>query len=55
LSNCYWGGPDVSLEAAKIMNDDMAAAQTAWTLALACHGVRVPRLPSWTWPPPEHR
>ncbi len=27
--NCYWGGPDVSLEAARIMNDDMAAAQTA--------------------------
>ena len=27
--NCYWGGPDVSLEAAKIMNDDMAAAQIA--------------------------
>jgi aminocarboxymuconate-semialdehyde decarboxylase len=27
--NCYWGGPDVSLEAAKIMNDDMAAAQAA--------------------------
>ncbi len=27
--NCYWGGPDVSLQAAKIMNDDMAAAQTA--------------------------
>jgi aminocarboxymuconate-semialdehyde decarboxylase len=27
--NCYWGGPEVSLEAARIMNDDMAAAQTA--------------------------
>ena len=27
--NCYWGGPDVSLEAARIMNDDMAAARTA--------------------------
>ncbi|MFO1325076.1 MAG: amidohydrolase family protein [Burkholderiales bacterium] len=27
--NCYWGGPQVSLEAARIMNDDMAAAQTA--------------------------
>jgi aminocarboxymuconate-semialdehyde decarboxylase len=27
--NCYWGGPDVSLEAACIMNDDMAAARTA--------------------------
>jgi aminocarboxymuconate-semialdehyde decarboxylase len=29
--NCYWGGPDVSLEAARIMNDDMAAARTAYT------------------------
>jgi aminocarboxymuconate-semialdehyde decarboxylase len=27
--NCFWGGPDVSLQAARIMNDDMAAAQTA--------------------------
>jgi len=27
--NCYWGGPDVSLEAAQIMNNDMAAARTA--------------------------
>jgi aminocarboxymuconate-semialdehyde decarboxylase len=27
--NCYWGGPDVSLRAARIMNDDMAAAATA--------------------------
>jgi aminocarboxymuconate-semialdehyde decarboxylase len=27
--NCYWGGARVSLEAAKIMNDDMAAARTA--------------------------
>jgi aminocarboxymuconate-semialdehyde decarboxylase len=27
--NCYWGGPDVSLEAAQIMNVDMAAAQAA--------------------------
>jgi len=27
--NCYWGGPEVSLRAAGIMNDDMAAAQTA--------------------------
>ena len=27
--NCFWGGPQVSLQAAKIMNDDMAAAQTA--------------------------
>jgi aminocarboxymuconate-semialdehyde decarboxylase len=28
--NCYWGGPDVSLKAARIMNDDMAAARTAY-------------------------
>jgi aminocarboxymuconate-semialdehyde decarboxylase len=27
--NCYWGGPEVSLEAARVMNDDMASAQTA--------------------------
>ena len=27
--NCYWGTADVSLRAAQIMNDDMAAAQTA--------------------------
>ncbi|MDQ6917676.1 MAG: amidohydrolase family protein [Pseudomonadota bacterium] len=27
--NCYWGGPDISLEAARIMNEDMAAARTA--------------------------
>ena len=28
--NCYWGGPDVSLQAARTMNDDMAAARTAY-------------------------
>ena len=28
--NCYWGGANVSLRAAKIMNDDMAAARTAY-------------------------
>ena len=27
--NCYWGSPDISLEAAKIMNEDMAAARIA--------------------------
>ena len=27
--NCYWGDADVSLRAAQIMNDDMAAARTA--------------------------
>jgi aminocarboxymuconate-semialdehyde decarboxylase len=28
--NVYWGGPNVSLQAAKIMNDDMKAARTAY-------------------------
>ncbi len=28
--NCYWGGPEVSLKAARVMNDDMAAARTAY-------------------------
>ena len=28
--NCYWGGPEVSLQAARIMNDDMAAARAAY-------------------------
>jgi aminocarboxymuconate-semialdehyde decarboxylase len=28
--NCYWGGPDASLRAARFMNDDMAAAKTAY-------------------------
>jgi len=28
--NVYWGGPEVSLEAARIVNDDMARAQTAY-------------------------
>jgi aminocarboxymuconate-semialdehyde decarboxylase len=28
--NCYWGPPEVSLEAARIMNDDMAAACNAY-------------------------
>ncbi len=28
--NCYWGGPDTSLDAARIMNDDMAAARIAY-------------------------
>ena len=28
--NCYWGGPDVSLRAARMMNDDMIAARTAY-------------------------
>jgi aminocarboxymuconate-semialdehyde decarboxylase len=28
--NCYWGGPEVSLKAARIMNDDMRAARIAY-------------------------
>jgi aminocarboxymuconate-semialdehyde decarboxylase len=28
--NCYWGSPEVSLQAARIMNDDMAAARTVY-------------------------
>ncbi len=28
--NVYWGGPEVSLEAARIVNDEMAEAQTAY-------------------------
>jgi aminocarboxymuconate-semialdehyde decarboxylase len=28
--NCYWGGADVSLRAARVMNDDMAAASIAY-------------------------
>lgn len=28
--NCYWGGPEISLKAAQIMNDDMSAARRAW-------------------------
>lgn len=28
--NCFWGGPQTSLKAAQLVNDDMAAAQTTW-------------------------
>jgi aminocarboxymuconate-semialdehyde decarboxylase len=28
--NVFWGGPEVSLEAARVTNDEMAAAQRAW-------------------------
>lgn len=28
--NVFWGGPEVSLKAAKVMNDDMARAQKTW-------------------------
>ena len=44
--NCYWGGREVSLEAARIMNDDMAAAQTA-------HPGRLRWLASLPWQYPE--
>ena len=44
--NCYWGGAEVSLHAARIMNDDMAAAQTA-------HPDRLRWLASVPWQYPE--
>ena len=44
--NCFWGGPDVSLQAARIMNDDMAAAQTA-------HPDRLRWFASLPWQYPE--
>ena len=28
--NVYWGTPEVSLKAARVMNDDMARAQKTW-------------------------
>jgi aminocarboxymuconate-semialdehyde decarboxylase len=28
--NAYWGSPEISLKAARVMNDDMAKAQTTW-------------------------
>jgi aminocarboxymuconate-semialdehyde decarboxylase len=28
--NAYWGGAEISLKAARVMNDDMAKAQSAW-------------------------
>ena len=44
--NCYWGGPDISLRAAAIMNDDMAAARTA-------HPDRLRWFASLPWQYPE--
>ena len=44
--NCYWGGPEVSLQAAQIMNDDMAAARTA-------HPDRLRWFASLPWQYPE--
>jgi len=44
--NVYWGGPEVSLEAAKIVNDDMARAQTAYP-------ARIRYIASLPWEYPE--
>ena len=44
--NCYWGGPEVSLQAARIMNDDTAAAQVA-------HPSRLRWFASLPWQYPE--
>ena len=44
--NVFWGGPDVSLRAAQLMNDDMAAAQTA-------HPDRLRWFASLPWQYPE--
>ncbi|HVE51224.1 MAG TPA: amidohydrolase family protein [Casimicrobiaceae bacterium] len=44
--NVFWGGPDVSLKSARIMNDDMAAAQTA-------HPDRLRWFASLPWQHPE--
>ncbi|HEV8258247.1 MAG TPA: amidohydrolase family protein, partial [Casimicrobiaceae bacterium] len=44
--NCYWGGVDVSLRAARLMNDDMAAASIA-------HPDRIRWLASLPWQYPD--
>ena len=44
--NVYWGGPEVSLEAAKIVNDDMARAQTV-------HPSRIRFIASLPWEYPD--
>jgi aminocarboxymuconate-semialdehyde decarboxylase len=44
--NCYWGGADVSLRAARLMNDDMAAATIA-------HPDRIRWLASLPWQYPD--
>ncbi|MDQ2963678.1 MAG: amidohydrolase family protein [Pseudomonadota bacterium] len=44
--NCYWGGADVSLQAARVMNDDMAAARIA-------HPDRIRWLASLPWQYPD--
>jgi aminocarboxymuconate-semialdehyde decarboxylase len=45
--NCYWGGADVSLQAARLMNDDMAAARSAYP-------DRIRWLASLPWQYPDH-
>ena len=40
--NCYWGSPEVSLQAARIMNDDMTSARAA-------HPTRLRWLASLPW------
>lgn len=44
--NVYWGGPEISLEAARIVNDDMARGQTA-------HPARLRFIASLPWEYPE--
>ena len=44
--NVYWGGPEISLEAAKIVNDDMARAQTV-------HPSRIRFIASLPWEYPD--
>ena len=44
--NVFWGGPEISLQAARNMNDDMAAAQTA-------HPSRLRWFASLPWQYPE--
>ena len=44
--NCYWGGAEVSLRAARLMNDDMAAASIA-------HPDRIRWLASLPWQYPD--
>jgi len=44
--NCYWGGAEVSLQAARLMNDDMAAARIA-------HPDRIRWLASLPWQYPD--
>ena len=49
--NCYWGGANVSTQAARIMNDDMAAARTAHPDRLRWFACRA----AWLTPAPSRR